>query len=168
MSPRDKKIKIFIGIIVISVLGFAYYAISPLFINVKLDEKIPLTKTEAVEKKTEKENLPVNEPIQEIRRSSVEGTIGHPASGFVRIVKSENKTYVRYEEYKTINGPDIFVYLAKDKDAKEFVNLGKVKGTEGNINYEVPEGVNIREYPYVLTWCKAFGVLFNSADISAL
>jgi hypothetical protein len=40
-----------------------------------------------------------------------------------------------------------------------------VKATEGNINYEIPEGVDPREYPYVLTWCKAFGVLFNSAKV---
>lgn len=58
------------------------------------------------------------------------------------------------------------MYLAKDKDAKEFVNLGQVKATEGNINYEIPAGTDVSQYPYVLTWCKQFSVLFNYADLS--
>lgn len=99
--------------------------------------------------------------------AQVIGTALHPASGMVRVVKIDGKNYIRYENFKTINGPDIYVYLAKDLDAKDFVNLGKVKATEGNINYEIPDGVDIAGYKYVLTWCKAFGVLFNYADFQA-
>ncbi|OGG64457.1 hypothetical protein A3C18_04100 [Candidatus Kaiserbacteria bacterium RIFCSPHIGHO2_02_FULL_54_11b] len=99
--------------------------------------------------------------------ANVVDTPAHPASGTVRIVEADGRRYVRYENYKTINGPDIFVYLAKDLDAKEFIDLGRVKATEGNINYEIPAGVDAAEYRYVLTWCRAFGVLFNYADISA-
>lgn len=128
--------------------AFAYYAISPLFRVVHLDEAAPVAVREAES------------------RAKVTGTTGHPASGYVRVVSAEGKQYVRYEEFKTINGPDIFVYLSKDLDAKDFVNLGEVKGTEGNINYEVPEGVDASQYPYVLTWCKQFGVLFNYAKIN--
>ncbi len=104
--------------------------------------------------------------VQPIAPVNVIGTAGHPASGTVRIVEADDKKYVRYENFKTINGPDIYVYLAKDLDAKEFVNLGRVRATEGNINYEIPAEVNVTDYPYVLTWCEAFGVLFNYADIS--
>src|SRR3989344_9303938 len=91
------------------------------------------------------------------------GTPLHPASGTARVVEAESgKHYLRYENFKTINGPDLFVYLAKDLDATEFVNLGELRGTEGNINYEIPAGVNLTEYPYALTWCRQFSVLFNS------
>ncbi len=96
---------------------------------------------------------------------NVIGTSGHPASGTVRIVEADSKRYIRYENFKTINGPGIYVYLAKDLDAKEFISLGRVRATEGNINYEIPEGVRVSDYPYVLTWCEAFGVLFNSAKL---
>jgi hypothetical protein len=97
---------------------------------------------------------------------NVIGTTGHPASGTARLVSNNGKNYVRYENYKTINGPDLHVYLAKGLDAKEFVSLGEIKATEGNFNYEIPPGINVKEYPYVLTWCKQFGVLFNSAKIN--
>jgi len=147
------------GVFLVLLIGFGYYAISPLFRNVKVDEALPEAK--------QMEAQASNEPQAQIVAASVVGTTAHPASGTARIVAADGKKYVRYENFKTLNGPDIYVYLAKDLDAKEFVNLGRVKATEGNINYEIPAGVNVAEYPYVLTWCKAFGVLFNYADLSA-
>lgn len=150
------KLLYLIGIpICIALLIFAYYAISPLFINIKADDLNPA-----------KDSTSSTISVQQIAPVNVVGTTGHPASGTVRIVEADGKKYVRYENFKTINGPDIYVYLAKDLDAKEFVNLGRVRATEGNINYEIPAEVNVSDYPYVLTWCEDFGVLFNSAKLS--
>jgi hypothetical protein len=145
-----------LGVIILAVL---YYAISPLFRNVKVDEAAPAS---VVEKVAESEPVDM---ISESAPATVTGTTGHPASGTARIITADGKHYVRYEDFKTINGPDIYVYLSKDLEAKEFVNLGRVRATEGNINYEIPDGVDVKEYPYVLTWCQAFGVLFNSAKV---
>lgn len=129
--------------------GLAYYALSPLFITLEGSEAAP----DAAEMETS-------------ITAQVVGTPAHPASGVVRVLEAAGKTFVRYENYETINGPDIFVYLAKDLDARDFVNLGRVKATKGSANYEVPPGVDIGEYRYVLTWCRAFGVLFNYADVA--
>jgi hypothetical protein len=146
-----KKISYVIGILMLAPLSyFLYYTISPLFINIKVNDSIPeLVKATS----TTSASVPII------------GTTAHPASGTVRIIESEGKRYVRYENFKTINGPDIFVYLSKDLKASDFVNLGRVKGTEGNINYDIPEGINIKDYPYVIIWCEAFSVLFNSAKV---
>lgn len=133
------------------VLALAYYGISPIFRTVEVNEATPQE---------------VGEEVNEV--AEVMSTVGHPASGTARIVEADGKTYVRYEDFKTLNGPDLFVYLAKDLDAKEFVNLGALRATEGNINYEVPEGVDVSEYRYVMVWCRAFSVLFNYADISSV
>lgn len=153
---KKKSWYIFSGVLLVLALVVGYYAISPLFRNIKIDEAIPGEEQaeEAVQEET-------------ITPAQVIGTTGHPASGTALIVKVPGAAYIRYENFKTINGPDLYVYLAKDTDAKDFVNLGRVKATEGNINYEIPPGVDLAEYRYVLTWCKAFGVLFNSADIGA-
>jgi hypothetical protein len=135
----------------VAILWLSYYLISPLFIVTKLDEEMP--------------KRPARADTFEILFPVI-GTTAHPASGKVRIVEGEDgKLYIRYENFKTINGPDIFVYLAKDLDAKEYVSLGRVKATEGSVNYEIPAGVNIRDYRYVMTWCRAFGVLFNYAEL---
>lgn len=93
------------------------------------------------------------------------GTPGHPVSGTVRVIDTGEEKFLRYENFSTINGPDIFVYLATDEEASEFVNLGKVKATEGNINYQIPADVDPTEYPYALVWCRAFSELFNSARL---
>lgn len=154
--------KSFIVIISIIVLGIGYYLISPLFINIRIDESVPITNI-----KDKIGNQPGSENMK-IESAQIVGTAGHPASGFVRIVKDGSDSYIRYEDFKTINGPDIYVYLSKDLEAKDYINLGRVKATEGNINYKIPEGVNIDDYKYVMIWCRAFGVLFNYADISSL
>jgi hypothetical protein len=135
-----------LGIIVIAV---GYWGISPIFRHVRVNESSPVV-------------LPTA-PVS--AGAPITGTTGHPAEGTVRILESDGKHYIRYENFKTINGPDIYVYLAKDLDAKEYVNVGAVKATEGNVNYEIPSDVRVDEYTYVLTWCKTFGVLFNYARI---
>lgn len=141
--------KYYIGIpLLLVIFGLAYYGISPLFINIEANDAVP-----------------VADGVMFSDAAPVVGTTGHPASGTARIVEADGKKYVRYENFKTINGPDLFVYLAKDESAREFINLGVLKATEGNVNYEIPEGVNPADYPYVLTWCRAFGVLFNSANL---
>ena len=69
-------------------------------------------------------------------------------------------------EFKSLVSKAAFVYLATDESANDFVNLGAVKATEGNVNYEVPPGTDLAKYHYVLTWCRQFSVLFNSADLA--
>ena len=143
------------GFLAVGVLWFAYYTISPLFRQTVLHEAVPQA--------LHAENTQV---AQTAASSSVIGTTGHPASGTARIVSADGKNYIRYENFKTINGPDLYVYLAKDLDAKEYFNLGAIRATQGSVNYEIPPTVNPAEYRYVMTWCKQFGVLFNYADIS--
>ena len=96
---------------------------------------------------------------------TVMGTFGHPAEGTLSVLTIEGKQYLRFEDFKTINGPRLHLYLSKDKDGSDFIDLGPIRGTEGNINYEIPEGVNIEDYPFVLHWCVPFRVLFNYAEV---
>jgi len=78
----------------------------------------------------------------------------------------DGSQYVRFENFKSTNGPDLFVYLATDDQASDFVDLGRLKGNVGNQNYEIPEGVDLSKYNKVLVWCKAFSVLFGSAELA--
>ena len=159
MNTRRIIVVVTISGITVLLFWFAYYAISPLFRNVKVDEALPVEKQMGTQ--------PVPESQTQTASAQVIGTAGHPASGTARVIEADGKRYVRYENFKTINGPDLYVYLAKDLDAKEYVNLGTLRATEGNVNYEVPPGLNLAEYPYVMTWCKQFSVLFNYAEITS-
>jgi hypothetical protein len=183
MSP----LKIVGGIALVIILAIAYYGISPLFENVEVRDELPDIETPIVETPVDDESVFCTQdakqcpdgsyvgrigpkcefaPCQTAAGAPVIGTALHPASGTARVVETSGTRYVRYENFKTINGPDLYIYLAKDLDAKEFVDLGRIRGTEGNINYEIPEGVNVTDYSYVLTWCKQFNTLFNYAKLT--
>lgn len=164
---------IIIVIIIIGVLGVAWYGLSPLLNNKKVDDALPVqtTPTDSPNASVEGEKKKVDMPITDAEGISynpvtITDTPAHPASGQVRLVRTGDKHILRYENYKTINGPDVKVYLATDTKATEFVDLGPIKGTEGNINYDIPSGTDLEKYHYALTWCEDFNVLFNSADLN--
>jgi hypothetical protein len=91
----------------------------------------------------------------------------HDAQGDAYTIPLENGGNVlRLENFESTNGPDLFVYLATDDNASEFINLGELKASKGNQNYEIPENTDLGKYNKVLIWCKAFGVLFGSAELS--
>ena len=90
----------------------------------------------------------------------------HNAEGIAKVIRLDDASMIlRLENFKATNGPDLYVYLATDKSASDFVDLGRLKGNIGNQNYEIPEGTDFSRYDTVLIWCKAFSVLFGSAEL---
>ena len=91
----------------------------------------------------------------------------HNAEGLAKVIRLDNNvsTILRLENLKATNGPDLYVYLATDNSASDFVNLGRLKGNIGNQNYDIPEGTDLSRYNTALIWCKAFSVLFGSAKL---
>ncbi len=90
----------------------------------------------------------------------------HNAEGQVKIIPiSNDDSILRLENLKVTNGPDLYVYLSTDKSASDFVNLGKLKANNGNQNYNIPSETDLSKYNTVLIWCKAFSVLFGSAEL---
>lgn len=91
----------------------------------------------------------------------------HKAEGVAKVIDlTDGRTFLRLENLKTTNGPDLYVYLSTGKDASEIVDLGKLKGNIGNQNYEIPAGTDLSKFNTVLIWCKAFSTLFGSAQLS--
>ncbi len=92
----------------------------------------------------------------------------HKAEGITKVINlADGRTFLRLENLKTTNGPDLYVYLSVGKDASDIVNLGRLKGNIGNQNYEIPAGTDLSKYNTVLIWCKAFSTLFGSAKLSS-
>jgi len=92
----------------------------------------------------------------------------HDAQGNAYTIPLEDGSNVlRLENFKSTNGPDLYVYLSTDDNASEFINLGELKANKGNQNYEIPDDTDFSKYNKVLIWCKAFGVLFGSAELSS-
>jgi hypothetical protein len=156
--------KIIIGIIVAVIVPAAVYALSPLLFDVTTDEPLPeitttsvdgtITSTEEPQLLASGKFIGVNDGI-------------HNAEGQAKILElADGKQLLRLEDFKATNGPDLYVYLATDSTAQDYVILGELKANIGNQNYEIPEGVDLAKYDTALIWCKQFSVLFGSAEIS--
>jgi hypothetical protein len=94
----------------------------------------------------------------------------HNAEGEAKVIpfQNENSNILRLENLRVTNGPDLYVYLATDKTASDFVNVGKLKANNGNQNYDIPAGTDLTNYDTVLIWCRPFSVLFGSAELSSV
>lgn len=81
---------------------------------------------------------------------------------------------LRLTDFATSNGPDVRVYLVAAPDASDnatvtkagFVELGKLKGNEGDQNYDVPEDLDLTHYRAVTIWCRRFSVNFATAPLT--
>ncbi len=92
----------------------------------------------------------------------------HKVEGVAKVINlADGRTFLRLENLKATNGPDLYVYLSTGKDASDIVNLGRLKGNIGNQNYEIPSGTDLMKYNTVLIWCKAFSTLFGSAKLTS-
>ena len=90
----------------------------------------------------------------------------HNAEGVAKIIQLADGTDIlRLENFKATNGPDLYVYLSTDKTNADIVNLGRLKGNIGNQNYLIPAGTDITKYNIALIWCRAFSVIFGSAQL---
>src|SRR5712692_2366665 len=75
----------------------------------------------------------------------------HKTSGRATVFQeADGKLVLRLTNFKTSNGPDVHVILSATKDASddvkgntEKVELGKLKGNEGDQNYEIPAGTDL-------------------------
>lgn len=89
----------------------------------------------------------------------------HDVEGKALFVQSGDKTYLRFENLKTINGPDLRIYLSANLGNEDIVDLGPIRATEGNVNYEIPAGTDITKYKNAIIWCRAFRVIFSYATL---
>jgi hypothetical protein len=90
----------------------------------------------------------------------------HNAEGLAKIIPlQDGSSILRLEKLRVTNGPDLYVYLSPDKNASDFINIGKLKANNGNQNYEIPTETDLSKYDMVLIWCRPFSVLFGSAEL---
>jgi hypothetical protein len=100
----------------------------------------------------------------------------HSTSGRATIYQEEDgKLVLRLTNFKTSNGPDVHVILVAAKDANDDANflksstergeLGKLKGNEGEQNYEIPGGTDLSKFQTVSIYCERFNANFGAAPL---
>ena len=192
-------------VIGILVLAVGWFLVSPLFIDRQVDEafdymgddgrvdvgavmampddvrtemrdEIMDAATKAPETMAE-EPMPPSEPVAVATGTFVDADAVHKGSGMATLYALPDGNHlVRFEDFRTTNGPDLVVYLAKhpspasadDVTDGGFLSLGKLKGNVGNQNYAIPSGTNVDDYNSVVIWCELFDVMFASAKLNLL
>ena len=100
----------------------------------------------------------------------------HSTSGRATVYQeSDGKLVLRLTNFKTSNGPDVHVILIAVKDAEddanfikgnvERVELGKLKGNEGDQNYDIPAGTDLTKFQSVSIYCERFNANFGTAPL---
>jgi hypothetical protein len=100
----------------------------------------------------------------------------HSTSGRATIYQqADGKLVLRLTSFKTSNGPDVNVILVAEKDADddanflksgtERVELGSLKGNEGDQNYEIPPNTDLTKYQTVSIYCERFNANFGAAPL---
>ncbi len=87
-------------------------------------------------------------------------------SGTAKIYTTESGTQLALENFSSSNGPDLKVYLSKEKDPVSFISLGDLKATGGNQLYKIPDQIKTSNYKYALIYCKRYSHLFGFAEIN--
>ena len=102
-------------------------------------------------------------------------SVAHETHGAATVHDLGNgRRVVRFTDFATSNGPDVRVYLVAAADASDdetvtragFIELGKLKGTEGDQNYDIPADLDLGKYRAVTIWCRRFSVNFATAPLT--
>src|SRR5712671_1278445 len=103
----------------------------------------------------------------------------HATSGRATVYQeADGKLVLRLTNFKTSNGPDVHVVLVATKDAMddanflkdntEKVELGKLKGNEGDQNYEIPAGTDLTKFRTVSIYCERFNASVGAGPLEKL
>ena len=101
----------------------------------------------------------------------------HKTEGRATIYQeADGKLVLRLTKFKTSNGPDVHVILVATTDAMDDANflkdntekleLGKLKGNEGDQNYEIPAGTDLTKFRTVSIYCERFNANFGAAPLA--
>ncbi|MEP6846923.1 MAG: DM13 domain-containing protein [Panacibacter sp.] len=83
-------------------------------------------------------------------------------TGIVNIYTDSDNDVLALKDFETSNGPDLHVYLSQEEQPIHFIDLGKLKSTNGNQVYNIPPGTDFEKYKYALIHCQQYNHLFGS------
>jgi hypothetical protein len=100
----------------------------------------------------------------------------HQTSGRATIYKTpDGKEYLRLTDFMTSNGPAVHVVLAQSDDKSltqgivkgqlDSVELGSLKGNQGDQNYDLIAAIDLHKYNAVVIYCERFHAVFGVAQL---
>jgi len=157
-----RKHKAFSVVVAAIVLAALWYLFRPekLFINQRVNEPPPPA---------------LNGQPQPIYTGRLSGKL-HGTSGRATIYRQSDGTLtLRLSDFRTSNGPDVHVVLAASNDpalqtaapgkALNSVEVGALKGNEGDQDYRLPDKTDLAHYNTVAIYCERFQAVFGAANL---
>ena len=158
------------GLVVVGAIGWYLFRPELLFVKTKVNESLP---TEVAVQTAQV--AATADAGAGLLLSGQFHSVAHETKGTAAVHElGAGRRVLRLTEFATSNGPDVRVYLVAAEDASDnetvtkagFVELGKLKGTEGDQNYEIPADLDLGKYRAVTIWCRRFGVNFATAPLT--
>jgi len=149
MIKKQLAAVVIVIIIIVIVALFSYYF---------------LTKDEVIERDDESPLMRGNATI--VLSGTFNSSGNYNVEGKALLINNSGKYILRFEDFKSDTGPGLYIYLSADLTDDDFIDLGKIKAHEGNVNYDIPQGVDFEKYDNALVWCEPFGVLFGYSELS--
>ena len=184
LLPNKPWLRLAAALAILAAFLLAWYLISPVFIDVQVDEDFPRSEeaTQAMSEAIAAEAILVNEAMPE--NSGADMTIllagefydiAHEGVGTATIYQlADGSRILRFENFEVSNGPQLHVYLATEDPVPLRVvgglggrDLGSLKGNIGDQNYTIPDDLDLSIYHSVLIYCVPFQKAFNAAALAS-
>jgi hypothetical protein len=154
-------------------LMFGVFGIQTLFYNTEVNEDFGVPAPASVEQGSRGSNsAATSNPV--VISSGEFHPVAHSGKGDAIVYRLEDGSHVlRLEDLDIFNGPALYVYAVGAQDANDnetveeagFLNVGPLKGNQGNQTSELPARFDPEEYRSISIWCKRFSVNFASAPL---
>ena len=163
-----------IGVVVAALvlyLALAVFGVLTLFYDREVNEEFAAN-TPAGSEQEPREDEPSGDPVPV--SSGEFHAVAHPGTGDAIVYRLEDGSHVlRLENLDIFNGPDLYVYAVAARDANDsptvteagFLNLGRLKGNQGNQTYELPAAFDPEKHRSISIWCRRFSVNFATAPL---
>ena len=148
---RRRKVMVvsaLVAVIAVLVVAFGWFEVHTLVIDDRVAETAPVARDVAWQGSFE--------------------SIDHETLGSAVVLGDADERYVRLQDFRTSNGPDLRVYLipAEADGIGDAIDLGPLKGNVGDQNYTVPPTADLAQYSRVLIWCVRFDSPFGAATLT--
>jgi hypothetical protein len=161
-----------IGLVVLGAIGWYLFRPELLFVKKSVNESLPAV---AAVQPARVASAGATATAGSVLLSGQFHSVHHETKGTASVHDlGGGQRVLRFTGFSTSNGPDVRVYLIAANDASDnesvtkagFVELGKLKGTEGDQNYEIPSDLDLAKYRAVTIWCHRFNVNFATAPLT--
>ncbi len=189
-----KTLIIAAAVVAIPALAFAWWLLSPLFLNTTVEEEFLFSATADMPEGVERADAEMvmstmakvsMESMEQMPTEMAEATAlvsgrfrdadsFHKGSGAATVYRlPDGRGALRFENLNVTNGPDLRVLLSTHPDPQNkaelreagYLHIGKLKGNRGNQNYDIPSDTDLDSIGSVIIYCMPFHVIFSVAPL---